>query len=231
MSHISNSPGTLFIVPTPIGNLEDISARAINILSTVDLIAAEDTRTTGILLHHYKISKPLISYYNYNEMKRVPELLSKLKSGSTIAIVSDSGTPGISDPAYRIIKGAIEENIPIVALPGPTAFLNALIVSGLSIERFIFAGFLPQKKGRASALARLSKENYTLVLYESPHRLLKTLNEIKQTFGDRQMSVSRELTKKFEETFRGRVSEVIAHFTKTPVRGEFVLCIEGIRRK
>ncbi|MBA4312143.1 MAG: 16S rRNA (cytidine(1402)-2'-O)-methyltransferase [Chlorobiaceae bacterium] len=224
------APGTLYVVSTPIGNLEDISARGVSILSSVDLIAAEDTRKTKILLNHFNISKPLISYYNYNEMKRVPELISKLIGGSSIALVSDAGTPGISDPAYRIINAALEQNIPIVAIPGATAFLSALIVSGFNIDRFLFEGFLPVKKGRKTVLEKLLTEPNTLIFYESPHRLLRTLNDLKQYFGDRHISISREITKKFEETFRGNISDSIAHFSKSKIRGELVLVVEGASR-
>ncbi|MDI6766069.1 MAG: 16S rRNA (cytidine(1402)-2'-O)-methyltransferase [Bacteroidota bacterium] len=219
--------GTLYIVSTPIGNLEDISRRAINILSEVDLIAAEDTRTTKILLDHYKVRKALISYFSYNETKRIPELTSKLKSGTSIALVSEGGTPGISDPASRMINVAISENIPVVAIPGPVAFLPALIISGLPTERFLFVGFLPIKKGRKSYLQQLSHETKTVILYESPHRLLKTLLEVKQFFGNRNISVSRELTKMYEQTIRGKISVVINYFRQHPIRGEFVLIVEG----
>ncbi len=219
--------GTLYIVSTPIGNLEDISRRAINILSDVDLIAAEDTRTTKILLDHYNIRKAIISYFSYNETKRIPELTLKLKSGTSIALVSEGGTPGISDPASRMINTAITENIPIVVIPGSVAFLPALIISGLPTERFAFVGFLPVKKGRKSYLLQLSRETQTIILYESPHRLLKTLMEVKQYFGNRNISVSRELTKMYEQTIRGKISVVINYFKQHPIRGEFVLIIEG----
>jgi 16S rRNA (cytidine1402-2'-O)-methyltransferase len=224
------APGTLYVVSTPIGNLEDISARGVSILSSVDLIAAEDTRKTKILLNHFNITKPLLSYHNYNETKRVPELISKLIGGLSIALVSDAGTPGISDPSYRIINAAIEQNIPIVAIPGATAFLSALIVSGFNIDRFLFEGFLPVKKGRKTFLEKLSSEPHTLIFYESPHRLLRTLGDLKQYFGDRYISISREITKKFEETFRGKISESIIHFSKSKIRGELVLVVEGALR-
>jgi 16S rRNA (cytidine1402-2'-O)-methyltransferase len=224
------APGTLYVVSTPIGNLEDISARGVSILSSVDLIAAEDTRKTKILLNHFNITKPLLSYHNYNETKRVPELISKLIGGSSIALVSDAGTPGISDPAYRIINAAIEHNISIVAIPGATAFLPALIVSGFNIDRFLFEGFLPVKKGRKTFLEKLSMEPHTLIFYESPHRLLRTLDDFKQYFGDRYISISREITKKFEETFRGKISESIIYFSKSKIRGELVLVVEGALR-
>lgn len=221
------SPGTLYIVSTPIGNLEDISVRALAVLAGVDLIAAEDTRTTGNLLKHFDIKKPMLSYFSYNEARRVPDLVSKLKEGRAIAVVSDAGTPGISDPAWRLISAAIDADIPIVAIPGPTAFLPALIVSGLPIGNFVFEGFLPVKKGRVTKLEELAKEERTIVLYESPHRLLRTLADLKKAFGDRRISVAREITKKFEEVVRGTIPEVIEHFTKTRIRGEFVLVIAG----
>ncbi len=217
--------GILYIVSTPIGNLEDISLRAIKILSQVDLIAAEDTRKTKILLDHYNIHKPLISYYSYNEERRVPELIAKLKEGRTIAVVSDAGTPGISDPAYRLIKSAIENDIQIEAIPGASAVLPALITSGFAIKQFIFEGFLPVKKGRKTLLEQLKQEKETIVLYESPYRLIRTLQDIKSTLGNRNICVCRELTKKFEEVVHGRVDEVIAHFEKHTMKGEFVLVI------
>jgi 16S rRNA (cytidine1402-2'-O)-methyltransferase len=219
--------GTLYIVSTPIGNLEDISLRALNVLRGADLIAAEDTRTTGNLLRHYDIRKPMVSYFSRNETRRVPELLAKLEGGQSVAVVSDAGTPGISDPATRLISAAIEQGVPVVAVPGPTAFLPALIVSGLPIRSFVYEGFLPIKKGRSTMLADLAREERTIVLYESPHRLLRTLADLKAAFGDRQISVAREITKKFEEVVRGAISEAIAHFTTHRVRGEFVIVIAG----
>jgi 16S rRNA (cytidine1402-2'-O)-methyltransferase len=219
--------GTLYIVSTPIGNLEDITFRAINILSNVDLIAAEDTRTTNNLLKHYNIHKPLVSYFSYNEARRTPELIAKLKSGTSIAVVSDAGTPGISDPAFRIIRAALDEHVALVAIPGASAFLTALITSGISCEQFTFEGFLPMKKGRKTRLEQLRSEERTIILYESPHRLLRTLSELQQHLGDRVISVSRELTKKFEEIFRGTISASIGHFSAKKIRGEFVLVVEG----
>jgi 16S rRNA (cytidine1402-2'-O)-methyltransferase len=219
--------GTLYIVSTPIGNLEDISLRALDVLRGADLIAAEDTRTTGNLLRHYDIKKPMVSYFSHNEERRVPELVAKLKEGLCVAVVSDAGTPGISDPATRLISAAIRDEVPVVAIPGATAFLPALIVSGLPMKSFVYEGFLPVKKGRSTMLAALAREERTIVLYESPHRLLRTLGDLKEAFGDRQISVAREITKKFEEVVRGAISEAIAHFTKHRVRGEFVLVIAG----
>lgn len=220
-------PGTLYLVATPIGNLEDITYRAVKILNGVNLIAAEDTRKTKFLLDHYNIQKELVSYFAFNEAKRTPELINKLKEGQAIAIVSDAGTPGISDPAYRLVKVAIKENINIIPIPGASAFISALVASGLPTESFVFEGFLPHKKGRKTKLEMLSEETRTIILYESPHRILKTLNELQNSFGDRYIVVARELTKKFEEIFRGNTSEAIAHFSSKSIKGEFVLVISG----
>lgn len=219
--------GTLYIVATPIGNLDDISFRAVKILSGVDAIAAEDTRKTRILLHHLNIQKELISYFSYNEEKRTPYLLSRLKEGQSIALVSDAGTPGISDPAFRIIRESITEGICVKAIPGAAAFLPALIVSGLPLDRFVFEGFLPSKKGRMTRLKELAEERRTVVLYESPHRIMRTLQEILQHFGEREMSVSRELTKKFEEVVRGSTSDVLKALASRTLKGEFVIAING----
>jgi 16S rRNA (cytidine1402-2'-O)-methyltransferase len=221
------SGGTLYIVSTPIGNLEDITFRAISVLSRVDLVAAEDTRKSGNLLKHFNIHKPLLSFYSYNESRRLPELIDKLKSGLSIALVSDAGTPGISDPAYSIIHAAVEENIPIVSIPGPAAFLPALITSGLPTDRFVFEGFLPVKKGRKTKLEHLREEKRTILLYESPHRLLRTLNDLFENLGEREIAVAREITKKFEEVKRGKLTELIAFFSAHAIRGEFVLVISG----
>lgn len=219
--------GTLYIVSTPIGNLDDLSFRALKILAGVDLIAAEDTRTTKVLLDHYKLRKPVVSYFGYNERRRAPELVERLKAGDAIAVVSDAGTPGISDPAATVIRAALDERLPVVPIPGATAFLPALIASGLPTHRFVFEGFLPAKKGRKGMMERLRTEERTVVLYESPHRLLKTLGELHAAVGERQISVSREMTKKFEETFRGTFSEAISYFTSKGVRGEFVIVMAG----
>ena len=223
------SKGTLYIVSTPIGNLDDITYRAVKILSDVDLIAAEDTRRTKILLNHYQIRKPLVSYYSHNETRRIPQLISELDSGKSVAVVSDAGTPGISDPAVRIIRAAIEADISVVAIPGPAALIPALVTSGLATDRFAYEGFLPVKKGRKSLLEKLRSEERTIVLYESPHRLLRTLAELKETFGDRNISVARELTKKFEEITRGPISSVLSYYASHPIMGEFVIVIEGAR--
>jgi len=220
-------PGTLYLVATPIGNLEDITHRAVKVLSSVDLIAAEDTRKTKILLDHYAISKPMVSYFSYNERHRAPQLIEKLKEGQSLALVSDAGTPGISDPAFHIVQSCLESGIPIVPIPGPSAFVSALIVSGLPTDRFVFEGFLPMKKGRKTKLGILSTEQHTIVLYESPHRVLKTLGEIRIAFGERNVAVARELTKKFEEIVRGPISLVLEELQRKPTRGEYVLVIEG----
>jgi 16S rRNA (cytidine1402-2'-O)-methyltransferase len=210
--------GTLFLVATPIGNLEDITYRAITTLGSVDLIAAEDTRTTKVLLDRYGITRPMVSYFSRNERARSSQLVQRLLQGDSIALVSDAGTPGISDPAYVIVQEAIRNAIPVVPIPGPAAFISALIVSGLPTHSFVFEGFLPQKKGRKTKLERLAKEERTIVLYESPHRIVKTLNEISLYFGEREIVVARELTKKFEEVVRGPIAAVAREISSKPVR-------------
>ncbi|MBI4428460.1 MAG: 16S rRNA (cytidine(1402)-2'-O)-methyltransferase [Ignavibacteriales bacterium] len=224
---LRKTAGTLYIVATPIGNLEDISSRAVKVLSSVDLIAAEDTRKSKILLDHYRISKPMLSYFSYNEKARAPQLIEKLLAGQSVALISDAGTPGISDPAYHVVTQAIANRIPIVPIPGPSAFLSALIVSGLDMRGFAYEGFLPQKKGRKTRLESLKTEPRTIVFYESPYRVLKTLKEIHETWGDRKIVVCRELTKKFEEIVRGRVSSVLKELSKKPTRGEYVILVGG----
>jgi 16S rRNA (cytidine1402-2'-O)-methyltransferase len=226
---IPRTPGTLFLVATPIGNLEDITYRAVSILSSVDLIAAEDTRKTKILLDRYSIAKPMVSYYNFNERQRTPELISKLLGGQSIAVVSDAGTPGISDPAYTLVRAAIQESIAVVPIPGPSALVAALVASGMPTDSFVFEGFLPHKKGRKTKLESLRTETRTIVLYESPHRILKTLEEVSSYFGDRQVVVARELTKKFEEIWRGSATDALQYFSSKPIKGEFVLIIEGFK--
>jgi 16S rRNA (cytidine1402-2'-O)-methyltransferase len=221
--------GTLYLVATPIGNLDDITFRAINVLSSVDLIAAEDTRKTKILLDRYNIRKPMLSYHSYNERQRSEQLIERLLQGQSIALVSDAGTPGISDPAFWIVQSALARGIPVVPIPGPTAFISALIASGLSTDRFVFEGFLPQKKGRKTKFESLRSEVRTIIIYESPHRILKTLGEIHAYFGDRRVVVARELTKKFEEITRGPVQYVLGELSKKPPRGEYVVIIEGQR--
>jgi 16S rRNA (cytidine1402-2'-O)-methyltransferase len=223
--------GKLFLVPTPIGNLGDISFRAVDTLNQADLILAEDTRTSMKLLKHYNIQKPLVSFHMHNEHRKLSEVISKLKSGYTIAVISDAGTPGISDPGFLLVREAIANEIQVECLPGPTALIPALIQSGLSTERFVFEGFLPSKKGRKKRLENLVDESRTIILYESPHKILKTLNQLIDFFGpQRTVSVSRELSKMYEETFRGILSEAIEHFSHHISKGEFVICLEGAKK-
>jgi len=222
-----NVGGILYLVATPIGNLEDITYRAVKVLGSVDLIAAEDTRKTKILLDHYIINKPMVSYYSYNEKARAPQLIEKLLAGQSIALVSDAGTPGISDPAYHIVQQVLEHGISIIPIPGPTAFISALIVSGIPTDRFVFEGFLQQKKGRKTKFESLKSESRTIILYESPHRIRKTLIEIQNYFGNRNVVVARELTKKFEEIVRGPIQFVLSELEKKEPRGEYVVIIEG----
>lgn len=220
-------PGALYLVSTPIGNLADISFRAIHILDSVDLIAAEDTRTSRILLDKYNISTPVQSFHSYNQQKKAPQLVSLLASGKSLALISDAGTPGISDPAYILVKKCKDENIRIIPIPGASAILAALVCSGMPTNKFVFEGFLPLKKGRKTRLAWLAEEPRTIVIYESPHRILKTIRELNDTWGERRCSVAREITKKFEEIYTGTFSQIINHFEKTKPRGEFVLIIRG----
>jgi 16S rRNA (cytidine1402-2'-O)-methyltransferase len=218
----------LFIVPTPIGNLEDITLRAISTLKSVDLILAEDTRTSGKLLKHFEISTPMQSYHMHNEHKILDRIIEKLKSGFEIALISDAGTPTISDPGFLLTRACVAEQISVECLPGATAFVPALVNSGLPNDRFIFEGFLPIKKGRQTRLKLLAEEERTIVLYESPHKLNKTLEQICLFFGeDRQISISRELTKLFEETRRGTAKELLDHYSKAAVKGEIVIVISG----
>lgn len=219
--------GALYVVPTPIGNMEDITLRALHILKNVDAIAAEDTRTTKNLLDHYRITKPLISFFSHNEQMRTPQLLARMKSGEALALVSDAGTPGISDPAHSIIGACIAEGITVVPLTGATAFVPALVASGLPTHEFVFIGFLPHKKGRQTKLRKIAEEQRTIVLYESPHRLLKTLEELVLHCGDRRAAVVRELSKKFEEIQRGTLHMLFEHFSAVTIRGEFVIVVEG----
>ena len=216
--------GVLYLVSTPIGNLGDITVRAIEILKMVDLIACEDTRHSKFLLDHYGIKKPLISYFDFSEKRRTPELLEKIKQGANIALISDAGTPGIADPGFRLIAGAIDAGIKVETLPGASAFLAALTLSGLPADRFVFEGFFPVKLGqKKNKLLALKDEDRTLIFYESPHRILKSLEAIQDTLGDIRIVVARELTKKFEEVFRGKVSEAITHFSNKKILGEFVV--------
>ncbi len=218
----------LYIIPTPIGNLADMTFRAVTILKDVDLILAEDTRTSGVLLKHYDIKKSLLPYHQHNEHKVTERLIAELRDGRKMALLTDAGTPGISDPAFFIIRECIKNDIPVECLPGATAFVPALVDSGLPINRFCFEGFLPLKKGRHTLLTALSSETRTMAFYESPVRLLKTLLQFAEYFGeDRQCSVSRELSKKFEETKRGTLKEVHDYFSTKTIKGEIVIVVEG----
>ncbi len=220
--------GTLYIVATPIGNLEDITLRALRILKTVDLIAAEDTRHTRKLLTHYDIATPLTSYHDHSESTKAPVLVENLLAGKNIALVSDAGTPCISDPGYRLVKGAVEADIPVVPIPGPSMLTALMSVGGLPTDRFAFEGFLPAKKGqRQRALRELCHEKRPLIFYESPHRLLSTLTDLAHIFGDRRVVVGRELTKQFEEILRGPISTVLSAFHNRSVKGEVALAVEG----
>lgn len=218
----------LYLVPTPIGNLEDITLRAINILKSVDLILAEDTRTSGHLLKHLEISKPMQSYHIHNEHQTITRLTDRMLKGETMALISDAGTPAISDPGFLLVRECIRQNIPVECLPGPTAFVPALVNSGLPSDRFTFEGFLPHKKGRQTRLKELAEEERTMIFYESPHRLLKSLQQFSEYFGpERQASVSRELTKLFEENVRGTLQEIITYFTEKSIKGEIVIIVAG----
>ena len=220
----------LYIVPTPIGNLEDITFRAINILTDVDLILCEDTRRSKKLLIHYNIDTPLRSHHKFNEHKEVGKVVDKILSGEKIALISDAGTPGISDPGFLAVRTCLENNIEVECLPGATALVPALVNSGIPFERFVFEGFLPVKKGRKTRLDKLTKEDRTMIFYESPHKLLKTLNDFSNSFGaDRKISVSREITKIYEETIRGSVEYIINLFTDKIPKGEFVIIVEGCK--
>lgn len=220
--------GKLYIVPTPIGNLEDITLRALRILQEVDIILAEDTRTSKKLLQHYVINTPMLSYHKFNEHQNLQNFIKQLKEGKQIALISDAGTPAIADPGFLLVRECILENIPVESLPGATAFVPALINSGFPNDRFVFEGFLPDKKGRNTRLQNLKEETKTMIFYVSPHKLTKTLNEFITLFGSsRKISISRELTKIYEETVRGELSEVLDYFTKNPPKGEFVLILSG----
>jgi 16S rRNA (cytidine1402-2'-O)-methyltransferase len=218
----------LYLVPTPIGNLEDITLRALNVLKSVDAILAEDTRNTGILLKHYGIQKPLQSYHIFNEHNVISLIIKRLHKGEKLAFVSDAGTPAISDPGFLLVRECIKHEIVVECLPGATAFVPALVNSGLPNDKFVFEGFLPHKKGRQTRFNALKDEERTIVFYESPHRLLKTLEQFQEYFGtERRICVSRELTKLYEENFRGTIKEAFEHFSKKAIKGEIVLVLEG----
>lgn len=219
----------LYLVPSPIGNLADITFRAVEILKKVDLILAEDTRTSSVLLRHYNIEKPVTPYHQHNEHKVLQHLVDQMGGGKTMALMTDAGTPGISDPAFLLVRECIKNNIKVECLPGATAFVPALVNSGLPINRFVFEGFLPQKKGRQTMMKLLANEERTMIFYESPMRLVKTLEDCIEYFGaERQCCVSRELTKMFEENKRGTLQEVCDHFKLKPVKGEIVIIVQGI---
>lgn len=220
--------GKLYVVPTPVGNLEDMTFRAIRILKEADLILAEDTRTSGILLKHFEIKNAMQSHHKFNEHKTVEGIVSRIKAGETVALISDAGTPAISDPGFLIVRECVKNDIEVQCLPGATAFVPAIVSSGLPNERFCFEGFLPQKKGRMTRLNSLAEESRTMIFYESPYRLVKTLTQFAETFGPtRQVSVCREISKIHEESVRGTLTEVIELFTKTEPRGEIVIILEG----
>ena len=227
----SDSP-KLYIVPTPIGNLEDITLRALAVLSQVDLILAEDTRTSGKLLKHYNIETPMLSHHMHNEHKMVDRIVDRIKGGENVALISDAGTPAISDPGFLLTRACIEKQVEVECLPGATAFVPALVNSGFPNDRFVFEGFLPVKKGRQTRLQMLTEETRTMIFYESPHKLVRTLEHFEQYFGeDRLISVSRELTKLFEETRRGTVKEIKDHYQNNPPKGEIVIVVKGASDK
>lgn len=224
--------GTLYIIPTPVGNMEDMTMRAIRILKEADIVLAEDTRTSGNLLKHFDIKNHLISHHKFNEHGTTASIVERLKAGQTIALISDAGTPGISDPGFYLAREAANAGIEVLCLPGATACIPALVASGLPCDRFCFEGFLPQKKGRQTLLESLAEENRTMIFYESPYRILKTLQQFAEVFGaDRMVSVAREISKIHEEHVRGTLEEVIAHFTAHAPRGEFVIIVAGNNKK
>ena len=221
----------LYLIPTPIGNLEDITLRALRILKEVDIILAEDTRTSSKLLKHYEISKKLVAHHQHNEHKLLNRVIENIKAGETMALISDAGTPAISDPGFLLVRECIKQDVEIECLPGATAFVPAIVNSGFPCDKFVFEGFLPHKKGRQTRLKLLAEENRTIVFYESTHRLLKTLNQFSEFFGEeRQVSVSRELTKMHEETVRGTVAEVIEYYNNNVTKGEIVIVVEGANK-
>jgi 16S rRNA (cytidine1402-2'-O)-methyltransferase len=218
----------LYLVPTPIGNFKDITLRALEVLQSVDVILAEDTRKTGILMKHYEISKKLTAHHQFNEHKAVKGIAERIANGENIALVTDAGTPGISDPGFLLVRECLRAGVEVECLPGPTAFVPALVNSGLPCDRFLFEGFLPVKKGRKTRLEALAMADCTIILYESPHRIVKALEEFSAYFGpERQASISRELTKIYEETVRGNLAELAAYYKEHTVKGEFVIIISG----
>lgn len=218
----------LYLVPTPVGNLEDITLRALRLLKECDLILAEDTRTSGLLLKHYEITNRLVSHHKFNEHATADQFAARMAAGETMALITDAGTPGISDPGFLLVRACVERGVEVQCLPGATAFVPALVASGLPCERFTFEGFLPQKKGRATRLAQLQTEERTMIFYESPHRIVKTLQQLAEVFGaDRRASAAREISKLHEENARGTLSELAQYFTEKAPRGEFVLIVEG----
>ena len=224
--------GKLILVPTPIGNLEDITLRAISVLKNSDIVLAEDTRVSSKLLRHLEIDKKLIPHHKFNEHKTTASVVSKLKEGSKVTLISDAGTPGISDPGFLLVRACVENNIEVECLPGPTALIPALAVSGLPTDRFAFEGFLPQKKGRQKRLSQLAEESRTMVFYESPFRLVKTLTQFAEFFGnERQACVCRELSKMFEEVKRGTLLEMAEYYSSNPPKGEIVIVVEGLPKK
>lgn len=226
--HLQATMGTLYLVPTPVGNMEDMTLRAIRILKEADLVLCEDTRTSGILLKHFEIKNRLLSHHKFNEHSTSAGIVNRLKAGETIALISDAGTPGISDPGFFLAREAAASGITVQTLPGATAFVPALVSSGLPCDRFCFEGFLPQKKGRKTHLESLADEMRTMIFYESPYRVVKTLSQFAEVFGaDRQVSCCREISKVHEESVRGTLAEVISHFEETEPRGEFVIVVAG----
>lgn len=222
---------TLYLVATPIGNLADISYRAVSILNSVDLIIAEDTRTSSVLLNHYSIKTPLKSYHSYNITKETPKIVKRLESGNSIALISDAGTPGISDPGYHLVKECVDKKIKVIPVPGASAFISALIASGLPTQRFAFEGFLPHKKGRQTKIEMLKAETRTLVFYESPHRILKTIKQLAEAFGNRKCVLAREITKKYEEFIYSTLYKLVEQLNEKSVKGELILVVEGASKK
>lgn len=224
--------GTLYLVPTPVGNLEDITLRALRILKEADVVLAEDTRTSGILLKHYDIKTRLCSHHKFNEHQTAEAFAARMVAGEVMALISDAGTPGISDPGFMLVRACVERGVEVQCLPGATAFVPALVSSGLPCERFAFEGFLPQKKGRATRLEQLREEPRTMIFYESPYRVVKTLTQFAEVFGaERRVAACREISKLHEECVRGTLTEVVAHFEANEPRGEFVIIVEGLVRE